>query len=102
MRSPFVGTLLFLTAAALGTKAGTAYARADTHTLTCAQVQALVRDRGAITVTTGAHTYERVVADKGYCLRMEITQPAYVPSNDSRQCFAGFRCVPITILKMYD
>ncbi|PTW61525.1 hypothetical protein C8N35_102236 [Breoghania corrubedonensis] len=79
-----------------------AEARPDTRTFTCAQAKDLVTRSGAITLTTGPATYERFVAHRGQCLRMEITQPAYAPTQDVPQCFIGLRCVPITIRKQYD
>ncbi|WP_246736101.1 hypothetical protein [Enterovirga aerilata] len=61
----------------------------------CASVAALVEARGAAVLSTGPMSYERVVRDQSFCELETTTAPAYVPSADIRQCFAGYRCRPI-------
>lgn len=60
--------------------------------MSCRQAAGLVASRGAIVLGTGGHTYDRFVADRRFCLRTEITEPAWVPAADTRQCFVGYRC----------
>lgn len=66
--------------------------RAYTPSLTCAEVADLVQTQGSVILYTGRDTYEQVVAHGGYCNVGETTQAAWVPSKDSRYCFAGWSC----------
>ena len=52
----------------------------------------MVDARGAIVVSTGPMSYERVVRDGGFCELETTTAPAWVPTSDNPQCFAGYRC----------
>ena len=61
----------------------------------CATISKLVKERGEAVLTTGEQAYERVVRDSSFCEFETTTAPAYVPSADNRQCFAGYRCRPI-------
>lgn len=81
--------VLALTFAATG-----AYAQGRPSTVNrpCAASQALVVSRGAIVLGTGGYTYDRFVADGRFCEITEYTEPAYVPSLDTPQCFVGYRC----------
>jgi hypothetical protein len=60
--------------------------------LACQQVAALVAQHGAIVISTGPITYERVVKDESFCPVEETTAPFWTPSADNQQCFAGYRC----------
>ena len=72
--------------------ADAAYARPDVRTMTCAQAKALVRQSGAVVLTTGKYTYDRFVAGRAYCERTYITGNAWIATKDTRQCQVGFRC----------
>lgn len=101
---PRITTALVATTAVLAATVvatGGAFARPDTRSLTCAEAQDLVRRAGAITLSTGPNTYTRFVADQGFCVRMEIVQPEYVPTRDAGQCFIGFQCVPVTVRRTF-
>lgn len=76
---------------------GTALGRPQSLDLTCAQARDLVQRAGAVTISTGRHTYERFVADQGFCARMEVTRPGYAPTRDTGNCFVGYRCEPVMI-----
>ena len=78
---------------------GLAQARPDTRAMSCEQARMLVHTSGAITLSTGANTYARFVDSQRYCLRMEIKEPAHVPTRDANACFVGFRCMPILMRK---
>ncbi|WP_265518053.1 hypothetical protein [Nitratireductor luteus] len=73
--------------------AQTAKARPDTRTMTCDQANSLVRQSGAIVLTTGRFTYNRFVVDERYCPMFEIAERAYVPTQDAAQCLVGYRCI---------
>ena len=60
--------------------------------MSCAAAKNLVSTRGAIVLATGPAIYDRYVADNGYCQRDEDTNPAFVASADTRQCFIGYYC----------
>ena len=66
--------------------------RADTTKMSCATARGIVETRGAIVLSTGEYTYDRFVVSQRYCERDEITKPAWVPTNNDRQCFVGYRC----------
>ncbi|MEZ0170680.1 hypothetical protein [Microvirga sp. TS319] len=58
----------------------------------CEADRALVDSRGAVVLSTGQYTYGRFVRDARYCQVDQYPQPAYVPSDDTAQCFVGYRC----------
>jgi len=58
----------------------------------CSADRALVNDRGAVVLSTGQYTYGRFVRDARYCQVDQYPQPAWVPSDDTAQCFVGYRC----------
>jgi hypothetical protein len=70
-----------------------AQGRPSTVNRPCAASQALVYSRGAIVLGTGGYTYDRFVRAQNFCEVGEYTEPAYVPSADTPQCFVGYRCV---------
>ena len=74
------------------TFADVAYARPDVRTMTCSQAKALVRQSGAVVMTTGRYTYDRFVASRSYCERTYITGPAWIATKDTSECQVGFRC----------
>ena len=96
---PFLAGLLAASVAALPTLAE---ARPDTRTFTCDQVRSLVQSERAITMNTSAHSYERLVADRGKCMYMEIVEPVYVATQETGQCFAGYRCISVTIRRQFE
>lgn len=82
-----------LLALLLGLSGGAeAQERPQSPALTCAQASALVRSRGELILGTGGFTYDRYVSDQGGCQIDEFAQAAFVPTRDSPQCFAGYRC----------
>jgi len=84
----------FAFAFAVSVAATTAIAqpRPSTVVMSCGQAAGLVASRGAVVLGTGGHTYDRFVSDGRFCLRNEITEPAWVPAGDTRQCLVGYRC----------
>ena len=80
-----VGLLCIATAVA-------AQPRPSSVTMNCAQAAGLVAANGHVVLGTGGYTYDRFVSDGRFCLRSEVTEPAWVPTRDQRQCFVGYRC----------
>ena len=83
---------LSLAVALAATTGALAQSRPSTVAMSCRQAAGLVASQGAIVLGTGGYTYDRFVADRRFCLRSEITEPAWVPAGDTPQCFVGYRC----------
>jgi hypothetical protein len=62
-----------------------AQSRPDALTMACAEVQALLASRGAVTLTTGLNTFDRFVGP-GACDGTRVGQPAYIATRDTNQC----------------
>jgi hypothetical protein len=74
------------------TTAAGAQPRPSTVAMNCQRAAGLVASHGALVLGTGGHTYDRFVIDRRFCLRSEVTEPAWVPAGDTPQCFVGYRC----------
>lgn len=92
MRIPVVASLAAV--AAIAAAPAGALARPDTRAMTCQQAQNFVRASGAVVMTTGQFTYERIVTNRGYCDRDETTRIKVAPTRDDMQCRVGYRCAP--------
>jgi hypothetical protein len=64
----------------------------STLAMSCGQASALVASQGAIVLRTGPITYDRYVISPAYCMLAETTQPVWVPTADTPQCFIGYVC----------
>jgi hypothetical protein len=73
---------------------GEALARPDTRKMTCEGAQQFVRQNGAVVMTTGQHTYERIVSNQGYCDFDEMTWLMIAPTSDNPRCRVGYYCRP--------
>jgi len=71
-----------------------AQGRPDSRRMTCNQAYNLVQRNGAVVMSTGRHTFERVVASTRWCQMEEVTRRFYVPTQDDRRCRVGYQCVP--------
>ena len=73
-----------------------AYAQAgrpDTRQMTCAQAQALVKQRGSVVMTTGPTTFDKFVATSNYCSPdAKMLRPKYAQTKDNKQCAVGNQC----------
>jgi hypothetical protein len=58
----------------------------------CGAVRGFVDSHGAALVYSSANIYERVVTSGAYCEVGESTNPYFVVTNDSSECFAGYVC----------
>lgn len=79
---------------AVGLNIANAQGRPDSRRMTCDQAYNLVQRHGAVVISTGRYTFERVVASSRWCQFEEITQRFYVPTRDDHRCRVGYRCVP--------
>ena len=77
-----------------------AQSRPDTTRMNCSAARALVMRQGAIVLGTGHSLYDRnapslfdrYVVSRAYCTSTQVTEPAFVPTSDNRQCFIGYTC----------
>jgi hypothetical protein len=63
-----------------------AQARPDARSMTCDEVRTLIRQRGAVVLTTGRYTYKRFVAHRGFCLYSERIGHEWVETSDTPEC----------------
>jgi hypothetical protein len=66
--------------------------RPDSLKMSCETARRLVSERGAVVLGTGPDIYDRYVATQSFCQRDEQTDPVWLRTADSRQCFIGYRC----------
>jgi hypothetical protein len=85
-------TMVSIVAAAAALAGGAQAQRPDTRAMTCAQVNQLVQQYGQVVMTTGQHTYQRFVANWGYCDRWQETWPEYAPTRDTPRCPVHYVC----------
>ena len=79
-----------------------AQGRPDTRRMSCDQAQDLVDRHGAIVMTTGRYTYERIVRNRTYCDYDENVWQVYAPTRDEDRCNIGYKCVPEYIMRFDD
>ncbi|PTW57616.1 hypothetical protein C8N35_11095 [Breoghania corrubedonensis] len=87
-----VPLLVLLLLAGVLAPSGAVAARPDTRAMTCAQAQTFVRRHGAVVMTTGRHTFQRIVSHQRYCDRWQQLFPELAPTRDNPQCVVGYRC----------
>lgn len=86
-----LATVLVLLPAAAAAREGPS-GRPFTPALSCESVRLLVARAGAVTLSTSANAYERVLRSGGTCTGDTTAAPAFVPARDDPSCFAGYRC----------
>src|SRR5215213_4591005 len=87
--------LVFAASAAalcVGTGAALAQVGPSSRALTCEAARQIVASRGAVVLSTGPYAYDRYVSSSQFCVRGETTEPAWIPTADTPQCFVGYRC----------
>ncbi|MEC9343443.1 MAG: hypothetical protein VYD64_06325 [Pseudomonadota bacterium] len=67
-------------------------ARPDTRAYTCAQGRGAVAQYGSIVMTTGPHTFARIVHNRGFCGPGQDTVLKVVPTLDNPRCRIGYTC----------
>jgi hypothetical protein len=66
-----------------------AEARPDVRQMTCKSAAALVKKSGKVVMTTGNHTYDRIMANQSSCSRPE---KYLARTRDNKSCFVGYKC----------
>jgi hypothetical protein len=92
--TPMLSRLALTMAFLLVATAAFAQSRPSTLRMTCTQAQGLVASRGSIVLSTGPYTFNRFVTGPGFCFRGEVTEPVWVRTADSPECFIGYKCKP--------
>lgn len=77
---------------ALLAASGTAYARPDVRTMSCAHAQAFLESKGAVVFTTGKYTYDRFISGTSFCPLPDVPVLTYVQTRDNPQCPVGYTC----------
>ena len=77
---------------ALAAPVAVAQVRPSSPPLTCQAARQIVASRGAAVLSTGGYAYDRYVSSNRFCALGETTEPAWIPTADSAQCFVGYRC----------
>ena len=80
------GTLGAAAAAAMLAATSVAIARPDARTMSCEQARALLRQSGAVVLTTGQHTYDRYVSGYNYCSWPMAPTQTWISTADTNQC----------------
>lgn len=84
--------IIALTVMAMTQLTGTALARPDTRSMSCDGAKAFVRNHGGVVMSTGQHTYERIVSGVGFCGAGEETALKVAPTSDNPKCWVGYYC----------
>jgi hypothetical protein len=87
-------TLLFTIPFILMADAALAQSRPDSLGMSCAQVQALIQQRGGIVIGTGPDIFDRFVRSRAFCMGGETTDLTWVRTRDARRC-PVYRCKEI-------
>ncbi len=73
-------------------------ARPNSTSMTCAQVQSMIGQQGAVVLSTGQYTFDRYVSNRNFCQHGEVLRRDYVPTRDARKCQVN-RCIDFQTLK---
>jgi hypothetical protein len=60
--------------------------------MTCAQAKTYVQQNKAIVMSTGQHTYTRIVSGQGSCTAGQTTKRLLAPTVDNPRCQVGYEC----------
>ncbi|MET0312849.1 MAG: hypothetical protein ABW275_00495, partial [Hansschlegelia sp.] len=85
-------TILFGLVATAGLGATSAEARPYAPKMSCSSLQSLLKERGALVISTGPNTYDRYVSDSRYCQRTQRLVPEWIQSADKPDCGVGYTC----------
>ncbi|WP_246519935.1 hypothetical protein [Ancylobacter lacus] len=84
--------LAVLPALLLGISAAAAQPLPNALAMSCEAARALVRQSGVVVLATGPDLYERIVTGQRFCMMQQTTAPAWIPTQDQKQCLVGRRC----------
>ena len=84
--------ILFIFLLAAYAAGASAQTRPLSTTMSCAQASSLVNSSGGIVLGTSPYAYDRYVSSGRFCGTSETTEPAWIPTRDTQQCFVGYRC----------
>jgi hypothetical protein len=60
--------------------------------MTCAQARGTIAQNGSLVMTTGEHTYTRVVHNRGFCSPSQDVVREIAPTQDDPRCRVGYTC----------
>lgn len=84
------GTVVLALALSLLSLDAQAISRYNSLTMSCARVQAVLRNEGAAIISYGSNPraplYNRFVANAGFCGSTDIGRAAWVPTADNKAC----------------
>lgn len=75
--------------------------RPDTRAMSCSQVQSLIKQNGAVVMSTGQYTFDRYVYTKNFCQHGEVARNQWVPTKDVKRCRVRV-CIDPNILRFND
>ena len=78
---------------ALSTTLAAAQGRVDARNLSCGEARSLVKQNGAVVLTTGRFTYDRYVAGERFCPVGHVADDAWISTRDTQSCRVGYRCI---------
>lgn len=68
-----------------------AQGRPDSRAMSCARVQDLIANNGAVVLTTGQLTYDRYVVSRQFCSHPYVPVVDFIQTRDTDQC-PVYRC----------
>ncbi|MBB6307810.1 hypothetical protein [Xanthobacter tagetidis] len=75
-----------------GAAPASAQSRPYAPSMSCSEVAALVRAKGAVLLSTSPTTFDRYVSAANYCSVGEVLKNQWIATRDNPQCFIGYTC----------
>ncbi len=97
---PFLLALIFTSASAHA--AGrpwefTDASRLSSRSMSCAATNAFVQTKGAVILYTDRTEFDRYVRSALFCYPEQVTEDAFVPTNNNPACHIGYTCLDPTL-----
>ncbi len=90
----FIKAVLWITFSGVVAAGGAlAASRPDARTMTCAEVDLLVRKSGKIVMSLSDTRYTLIVSSRRYCLPGQVVRTLRIKTKDQDRCWAGYECV---------
>ena len=92
----FAAAAALLLACVLGStslEGARAATRPDARTLTCAEVDLLVRKSGKVVMSLSDTRYTLIVSSRRFCLPGQVVRTLRIKTKDQDRCWAGYECV---------